>query len=174
VRGPSIRPTGIESPFHEHEIIVSKTDLKGRMTYANDTFLRVSGYSERALIGAPHSIIRHPDMPRAVFKLLWEQIEAGREIFAYVLNMAANGDHYWVFAHVTPSRDATDKITGYHSNRRKPDAAQVAKIEPVYRALLAEEQRHDDRKLGLARSVTLLQNELEKIGMPYDAFVFSV
>ena len=78
--------TGVERHFDEHEIIVSKTDLKGRITYANDTFLRVAGYRERDILGQPHSIIRHPDMPRCVFALLWQTIEAGREIFAYVIN----------------------------------------------------------------------------------------
>jgi PAS domain-containing protein len=87
-----IEPTGRESFFGDEEIIVSKTDVKGRITYANDVFLRVSHYPAKNLLGQPHSIIRHPEMPRTVFRLLWETIEAGSEIFAYVLNMAANGE----------------------------------------------------------------------------------
>ena len=100
--------TGVERFFDKDEIIVSKTDLKGRMTYCNDVFLRIAGYTEQELLGQPHSIIRHPDMPRCVFKLLWDTIGAGKEIFAYVINRAKNGDHYWVLAHVTPSRDPDD------------------------------------------------------------------
>ena len=96
-------PSNRESPFDENEIIVSKTDTRGRITYANDVFSRVSRFGVAELLGAPHSIIRHPDMPRCVFKLLWDTIQAKQEIFAYVVNMAKNGDHYWVFAHVTPS-----------------------------------------------------------------------
>lgn len=75
------RLTGVERHFDEHEIIVSKTDLKGRITYANDTFLRVAGYRENEILGQPHSIIRHPDMPRCVFVLLWQTIEAGSRDF---------------------------------------------------------------------------------------------
>jgi PAS domain S-box-containing protein len=169
-----IEPTGRESFFGDEEIIVSKTDVKGRITYANDVFLRVSHYSAKNILGQPHSIIRHPEMPRAVFKLLWETIEAGSEIFAYVLNMAANGDHYWVFAHVTPSFDAAGKITGYHSNRRKPDPAQIAKIAPLYRALLEQERAAADRKIGMNQSYDRLVADLKAKGVSYDQFAFSL
>ncbi len=103
MKEPTIQPTGIERTFKEDEIIVSKTDLKGIITYANRTFLDVALYREDEVLGMPHSIIRHPDMPRCVFKLLWDTIEEGNEIIAYVKNMAKNGDFYWVFAHVTPT-----------------------------------------------------------------------
>ena len=168
------KPTGRESFFDTEEIIVSKTDLKGRITYANDVFLRVAHLTPQETIGAPHSIIRHPDMPRCVFKLLWERIQAGQEIFAYVLNMASNGDHYWVFAHVTPSRDANGTIVGYHSNRRKPDPAQIAAIEPVYRQLLAEERRHEDRKEGMTSGSSLLASVLKNKDLTYDEMVFAL
>ncbi|MGQ9371110.1 PAS domain-containing protein [Azospirillum sp. ST 5-10] len=170
----AIRPTGIESPFDDEEIIVTKTDLTGRIAYANDVFLRVSHYAAKDVVGAPHSIIRHPDMPRCVFKLLWDAIQGGNEIFAYVLNLAGNGDHYWVFAHVTPSRDASGRIVGYHSNRRKPTAEQVARIAPLYRTLRQEEDRSADRKEGLRRSHALLTDTLRDRGMDYDRFVFSL
>lgn len=117
--------------MRDDELIVSKTDLKGRITYANDVFLRVANLAPREALGAPHSLIRHPDMPRCVFKLLWDTIESGEEIFAYVINLAGNGDHYWVFAHVTPSFDASGRMVGYHSNRRRPSAEQIAKIVPI-------------------------------------------
>jgi PAS domain S-box-containing protein len=169
-----VTPTGRESAFAAHEMIVSKTDLTGRITYANDVLLRVSGYTATEIIGQPHSIIRHPEMPRCVFKLLWETIEAKGEIFAYVNNMAKNGDHYWVFAHVTPSFDAAGNIVGYHSNRRKPEAAQVAKIAPLYKSLLDEEQRAADRKLGMQRSSDQLIATLKARGVPYDEFVFAL
>lgn len=167
-------PTKTERTFGEDEIIVSKTDLKGRITYANDVFCRVGMYSERELIGQPHSILRHPDMPRCVFQLLWETIADGREIFAYVKNLAKNGDYYWVFAHVTPSYNAQGAIDAYHSNRRRPDAAAVQRIAPIYAALLAEEARHADRKQGQAAGFALLQKTLTDIGQGYDEFVFSL
>lgn len=169
-----ITPTGRERPFAENEIIVSKTDLKGRITYANDVFQRVSDYSAAELLGQPHSIIRHPDMPRCVFKLLWDTIQAKGEMFGYVLNMARNGDHYWVFAHVTPSFDERGNVVGYHSNRRKPDPAQIEKIAPIYRSLLEEERHASDRKVGLQRSYEHLFATLRARGLAYDEFVFSV
>jgi len=113
--------TGKERFFDDSEIIVSKTDTGGRITYANDVFLRVAGYNEGEVLNKPHSLIRHPDMPRCVFKLLWDTIQAKSEVFAYVVNMCKNGDHYWVFAHVTPSYDTTGKVVNYHSSRRVPE-----------------------------------------------------
>lgn len=171
---PQIHPTGVERPFAEEELIVSKTNLKGHITYANDVFLRLSQYSPEEVIGAPHSLIRHPDMPRCIFKLLWDTIEAKKEIFAYVLNMASSGDHYWVFAHVTPTFDAKGNVISYHSNRRKPEAAQIEKVKPLYAALLAEEKRHDNRKEGMQRGFELLMNTLKKSDVEYDEFVFSL
>ncbi len=159
-----ITPTGRESRFGEQEIIVSKTDLKGRLTYVNDVFLRVSHYQAHELLGQPHSIIRHPDMPRCVFKLLWDTIQAKDEIFAYVLNMARNGDHYWVFAHVTPSFNAAGDIVGYHSNRRKPDPDQIVKIAPLYRVLLEIERQAADSTQGMQHSYERLQAELPTEG----------
>lgn len=169
-----IRPTGRESPFGENELIVTKTDLKGRITYANDVFLRVSRYTLKDVLGQPHSLIRHPDMPRAVFRLLWQTIEAKGEIFAYVLNLASNGDHYWVLAHVTPSFDGQGNVVGYHSNRRKPGPGQIARIAPLYRALLEEERRPASRKDGLERSTDRLNATLRAHGMSFNEFVFSL
>ncbi len=167
-------PTQTERTFGDDEIIVSKTDTKGRILYANDVFCRVGQYAERELIGQPHSILRHPDMPRCVFQLLWEAITNGREIFAYVKNLAKSGDYYWVLAHVTPSYDKAGHIEGYHSNRRRPDAAAIRQIAPLYQALLEEERRHADRKQGQAAGVALLQKRLAERGQSYDEFVFTL
>jgi len=167
-------PTGVERTFHEDEIIVTKTDVKGRITYANPVFLRVAGYTEKEVLGRPHNIIRHPDMPRCVFKLLWDTIEAKREIFAYVLNLAKNGDHYWVFAHVTPTFDAQRNIVGYHSNRRLPTPESVAAIKPVYRMLLEEESRYSNKQDAMKASTALLLKTLAAKGLEYDEFAFAV
>lgn len=169
----AIRPTGVESPYTDDELIVTKTDLKGHITYANDVFLRLSKYPTEEIIGAPHSLIRHPSMPRCIFKLLWDTIQAKKEIFAYVLNLAKNGDHYWVFAHVTPTLDAQQNVLGYHSNRRKPDPAQVEKIKPLYEKLVAEENHHENRKDGMKRGYDLLMTTLKDMGLGYDEFIFS-
>ncbi len=164
--------TGVEQFFDENEIIVSKTNLKGHITYCNDVFLRIAGYSEQECLGQPHSLIRHPEMPRCVFGLLWETIQDGREIFAYVVNRCKNGDHYWVNAHVTPSRDGAGKIIGYHSNRRVPDRSILEdKIIPLYKELLAEEQKFANRKEGMQSSTTVIAGILEQSKMEYDEFV---
>lgn len=164
--------TGNEVSFGNDEIIVSKTNIKGHITYCNDVFLRVSGYTEKELLGQPHSIIRHPDMPRAVFKLLWDTLAAGSEVFAYVNNRTKRGDNYWVLAHVTPSRDAHRNIIGYHSNRRVPDQAIVEQtIAPLYAQLLAEEKSHANRKAGMQASSLSLVEVLRDAGMEYDEFI---
>ena len=171
----TLEPTGIENFFDDDEIIVSKTDTTGRITYANDVFMRIAGYSEAELVGAPHSIVRHPDMPRCVFKLLWDTISAKQEIFAYVVNLARNGNHYWVFAHVTPSLDGAGNILGYHSSRRTPDRQVLdGTIIPLYQALLAEENRHGDRKAGMQASHQMLVNLLNEKGVGYDELIFSL
>ena len=167
--------TGHERTFADDEIIVTKTDLKGRITYANRTFLKLAGLTEREALGAPHSVIRHPDMPRCVFKLLWDTIETGKEIFAYVVNRATNGDHYWVFAHVSSSFDMAGNIVGYHSNRRTPDRRVLDQaIIPLYRALLEAEAKHANSKDGMNASHAMLVGLLSEKKISYDELVFSL
>jgi PAS domain S-box-containing protein len=168
-----VEPSGVERTFGDEEIIVSKTDRAGRITYANDVFVRVAGYTEAELLGKPHSIIRHPDMPRCVFKLLWDTIEAREEIFAYVLNMAKNGDHYWVFAHVTPTFDARGEIVGYHSNRRSPEKAPLERAKGLYARLLETERGHEDRREGLGASTELLTQVLARLDTTYEELMFA-
>ena len=166
--------TGRERRFQPDEIIVSKTDAKGRITYANTVFCRVAGYTEAELLGRAHSIVRHPDMPRCVFKYLWDTIAAGREVFAYVLNRAKNGDEYWVFAHVTPTLNTAGTITGYHSSRRVPAAVGLAKIKPLYAQLLEVERRHSLPAEQWKASLPVLVRTLSQAGVSYDEFIFSI
>ncbi len=166
--------TGRERTFPETEIIVSKTDVAGRITYVNDVFQEVSGYSEAEVMGQPHSIIRHPDMPRCVFKLLWDVIQAGNEIFAYVNNRAKNGDHYWVLAHVTPSYDPHHALIGYHSSRRSPRREAVARIRPIYDLLLQEERKLGGSDQGMALSLGVMQEHLRQTGIGYEEFVLGL
>lgn len=166
--------TGVERFFDPDEIIVSKTDTKGRITYANQVFMRIAGYSEGQLLGQPHSIVRHPAMPRCVFKLLWDTLEAGHEIFAYVLNRSSNGDHYWVFAHVTPSFDRSGTIIGYHSSRRVPERSAVEKAIPLYQTLLGIEEKHENRKDGMNAALDTVVALLTEKGIGYDEFVFTL
>lgn len=167
--------TGQERFFDTREVIVSKTDLKGRITYVNDVFLRVSGYAEQQLLGQPHSFIRHPTMPRCVFKLLWRQLSDGKEIFAYVNNRAKNGDSYWVFAHVTPSFDEAQNMVSYHSMRRNPKRPIIENIiMPLYEKLLAVEQAEASRKVGLQKSFKMLEDFIAEQGVGYDEFILSL
>lgn len=167
--------TGRERHFPDSGLIVTKTDLKGRITYANQTFLDISSLTAADALGAPHSVIRHPDMPRCIFKLLWEHIQGGREIFAYVINRATNGDHYWVFAHVTPSFAPDGKIIGYHSNRRVPRKSAVDQtIKPLYEQLLQIESLEADRNHGMNRAHSALHDKLQTLRMSYDQFIFSL
>jgi len=100
--------------------IVSETDEKGRITFCNDYFIEISGYSKEELIGQPHSIVRHPDMPKIVFKLLWETISKGKNINAVVKNLAKDGRYYWIFTEFEIRRDRdTGEIIGYHADRTK-------------------------------------------------------
>ncbi|TYP87931.1 PAS domain-containing protein [Blastococcus xanthinilyticus] len=170
----AIRPTGRERSFSADELIVSKTDPRGVITYANDVFLRVSGYRQDEVLGQPHNMIRHPEMPRAVFKLLWDTLTAGQEVFAYINNLAADGGHYWVLAHVTPSYDAGCRTVGYHSNRRRPARGAVQRVLPLYQRLLDEERRHPNARAATEASSRLLADVLDEQGQTYEEFIWSV
>ncbi|MBL4802476.1 MAG: PAS domain-containing protein [Emcibacter sp.] len=172
IRG--VKPIDEENKFSIDEIIVSKTDLKGRVTYANDVFCRLSEMKTCDIIGQPHSIIRHPDMPRVVFKLLWDTIQAGDEIFAYVKNMSKTGRYYWVLAHVTPSYDKNGQLEGYHSNRRAPSPKAVKLISALYANLLDEENKQANSRNGLEASVALFDDILDEQGTTYSEFIWSI
>ena len=167
-------PTSNERVFSEDEVIVSKTDAKGRIVYANDLFCKIGLYSESELLGKPHSIVRHPDMPRSIFQFLWKRIQAGEEIFAYVKNLAKNGDYYWVFAHVTPSFGPDGSINGFHSNRRVPDRVGVGRVEQIYKEVLAVELQAGDVRSAMDAGAQWLRQKLQECGQSYDEFVFSV
>ncbi|WP_241911530.1 PAS domain-containing protein [Telmatospirillum siberiense] len=166
--------TGREKTFPENELIVSKTDKTGRITYVNDVFIGVSGYTETEAKGQPHSIVRHPDTPRCLFKLMWDMLGHGEEVFVYINNLAKNGDHYWVFAHVTPDLDPNGDIIGYHSNRRVPRRDVIKKLEPLYKKLFDAERSHASSKDGLEASSRLLNEVLKGEGKNYDEFVLSL
>ena len=161
-----------ERTFGRDEIIVSKTDLKGRLTYANDVFLRVSAYSEEEVLGQPHSLIRHPETPRGLFHVLWETIQGGQEIFAYINNLAKDGANYWVLAHVTPSRAANGSIVAYHSNRRLPARAAITRIEELYASMRAAEAGHRRTVDAAAASRRVLEESLG--GRSYDEFIWEL
>lgn len=133
--------SNLEVPFPEGRLIVSRTDLAGILTHANDAFVELSGWEREDLIGAPHHILRHPDMPKAAFKDLWDTVEAGKKWHGYVKNLRKDGSYYWVYATAVPNI-RQGKITGYTSVRRKPSRTRIEELIPVYRNWLAQEQPH--------------------------------
>ena len=123
----------------DDQIIVSKTDLKGQITYINQTFIDISGFTEAELIGQPHNLVRHPDMPVEAFADLWRDLKAGRPWVGYVKNRCKNGDYYWVEAHTTPIREG-GQVVGYMSVRRKPARQAVDACETAYRMFREKKQ----------------------------------
>lgn len=169
-----IVPTGRELRFSEDELIVSKTDARGVITYANDVFSRVSGYTEGELIGKPHNILRHPDMPRCVFKFLWEELKKGKEMFGYVINLAKDGSHYWVFAHMTPSYDSAGHLAGYHSSRRVAYRDALETVAALYSQLRGIEQSASSPDAGMEAAYQALLSTLKEKNTDYDQFVFGL
>ncbi|MDX8414381.1 MAG: PAS domain-containing protein [Mariprofundales bacterium] len=131
--------TDIEHTFSVDQFLVSKTDTKGIITYCNKQFMDLAGFDEEELLGKPHNIVRHPDMPEAAFADLWRTVEAGQEWHGIVKNRCKNGDYYWVDAQVTPSFDNAGDIVGYMSVRRKPTQEQIDGATALYVQMRAEE-----------------------------------
>ena len=131
--------TETEVPFPEGRLIVSRTDLQGLITHANDAFVEMSGYTREELIGAPHHILRHPDMPRLAFKGLWDTLTSGQKWHGYVKNLRKDGAYYWVYATAVPNiRNGV--IAGYTSVRRKPSRTRIAELSALYAQWLQEEK----------------------------------
>jgi PAS domain S-box-containing protein len=168
-----IVPTSVERIMREDDFIVSTTDKKGRITYGNRIFIEFSGYTESELLGSQHNIIRHPDMPRAVFQLLWDKISNREECFAYVKNLAKDGSFYWVFTNVTPTFDSSGNITGYFSVRRKPKPSGVKTASDLYRIMLEAERQAGAAK-AIAASSQILVDLLKDKALSYDEFILAI
>ena len=155
--------------MQENDFIVSKTDLKGRITYCNKIFMDMAGYTEEELLGKPHNIIRHPDMPKAVFRYLWNTIQKKEEVFAYVVNKTKDGDDYWVYANVTASLDTHGNLIGYYSVRRKPSQKALDIVIPLYKKMVEVEKAS-----GVDASFKVLTDILEEKGVGYDELIISL
>jgi len=167
---PRITPVNSPSEFDVAELFFSTTDRKGIIGTGNSVFVRVSGWTQEELVGAPHNIIRHPDMPRSVFALLWQYLGQQRPIAAYVKNMAKDGRYYWVLATAVPLTQ------GYLSVRLKPTSPLLATVEPLYAELLAAEREVEEAggkpAQAMAASTALLIERLASLGFDsYDAFM---
>jgi len=147
--------------------IVSKTDIEGIIEYANDYFIEVSGYNEGELVGEPHSIVRHPDMPKIIFKIMWDRLEEGKNIYAIVKNRAKDGRYYWITTDFEANLDkVTNKPISYVAYRQAASDKIVAEIEPLYKKLLEIE-----KTLGMEGSQKYLNGYLEEKGKSYDEYM---
>lgn len=158
----------LEKTFESNILLVTKTNIKGEITYANRHFMDIVGMNEDKLVGAPHNIVRHPDMPKIIFKLLWQNLQNKKEVHAYVKNRCADSSYYWVFANVTPSFNVNGDVIGYHSARRTPTKEALEIIKPLYAKLLRAEKTG-----GIKASEVLLNNILKDKGVEYDEFILS-
>lgn len=160
-------PVNEEIKLDSKRYIVSKTDAKGIIEYGNDYFVEISGYKESELMGKPHSIVRHPDMPKVAFKLMWERISKGHNFMALVKNMAKNGHYYWVVTEFEPKMDTfSNEITGYTAFRKAAPQKAVDIIIPIYKKLLEIEAEG-----GMEASEKYLKGFLEEQRKTYDEFI---
>ncbi len=160
-----------EVVIQEDDFIVSKTDPKGKITYCNRIFIEIAGFAESELIGQPHNIIRHPDMPRSVFRALWQTLQSGQEFFGIIKNRTRDGGFYWAFANVTPSHDERGQLLGYYSVRRCPHRSSIDTLAPLYRAMREEEDRHSSSREAMDASWKLMQQHLDTAGKSYEEYI---
>ena len=130
----TVYDTGVERPYPDGKLIISRTDLNSVLTHVNDAFVEISGYTEGELIGKPQCILRHPDMPKAAYADLWNTIKAGKKWHGYVKNLCKDGSHYWVYATVVPNVRRGETV-GYTSVRRKPSRSKIEEAIKQYAAL---------------------------------------
>ena len=166
------RPTPIdrEVGWNKSQVVISETDVYGRITNVNDVFCNVCGYSPDEMIGQPHSIIRHPDMPKLVFKLLWDNLKVGNNFIGVIKNLAKSGEYYWVITDFEMRRDATGNITHYIARRKSvPKAVIENYVAPLYETLLKLEKVG-----GMELSSRFFKNYLAKQGKDYIDFIIDV
>ncbi|MSN96072.1 PAS domain-containing protein [Campylobacter sp. FMV-PI01] len=161
------QPLNREIQLDSKRYIVSKTDPRGVITFANDYFMEVCGYSKEELIGQPHNIVRHPDMPKIVFKVMWDRINQGKNIKAIVKNLAKDGRYYWVMTDFEPTYDAlTHRITAHTAYRRAAPRKAIEQIEPIYQKLIEIEKDG-----GIRASGEFLENFLELNHTSYNDYI---
>ncbi len=149
--------------------IISKTDPKGIIEYANDYFIEISGYEEFELMGQPHSIIRHPDMPKVIFKLLWSKLKKGENIHALIKNRTKNGNYYWVITNFDIRYDDNGEIIAYYAQRKAAPDFAVYQIEKLYKTL-----RSIERAQGVGVAEKYLNGFLEERGLDYNEYVYNL
>jgi PAS domain S-box-containing protein len=160
-------PSDREVDWNKTKVLLSKTDTKGTILYANEAFIDVSGYDEFELIGQPHNVIRHPDMPKVIFKFLWDSIKANQNIHAIIKNMSKTGRYYWVITDFKIISDTDGEIVGYFGTRKSvPEDVIIKFIEPLYKKLL-----HIEEASGIHASEEYLVGFLEERNKSYMEYV---
>jgi PAS domain S-box-containing protein len=160
-------PIDEQIKLDKYKYIMSRTDTKGTIEFGNEYFYEISGYSPNELLGKPHSMIRHPDMPKVVFKLMWDRLKQGKNIFAVVKNMAKDGRYYWVTTKFEIRKNPIDnQISGYMAYRQaaRPEAVKV--ISKLYSELLSIEHNG-----GMEASEKYLIGYLDSKRITYDEFI---
>jgi PAS domain S-box-containing protein len=161
------KPIDNEIKLSSKRYIVSKTDAKGIIEYGNDYFVEISGYSEAELIGQPHNIVRHPDMPKVVYKMMWDRINKGQNIMAVVKNLAKDGSYYWVVTEFEPKVDPiTNEIISHTAFRKAAPQKAIDTMTPIYQKLLEIEKNG-----GVEASEKYLRGFLEENKTTYDDFI---
>ena len=156
-----------EIKLNPKKYIVSKTDAKGIIEYGNDYFVEISGYSEAELIGKPHSIVRHPDMPKVVFKMMWDRINRAQNIMAVVKNLSKDGSYYWVVTEFEPKVDPiTNEIISHTAFRKAAPQNAIDTMAPIYQKLVEIEKDG-----GMEASEKYLRGFLEERNTTYDDFI---
>jgi hypothetical protein len=154
-----------EKHLNIDDLIVSKTNLDGVIEYANATMLKVAGVNLVDIIGKEHNVSRHPDMPRSVFKMMWDTIKDGKDFYGYVKNLSSDGSFYWTFAFITPDFGKDGAVIGYHSERRAPNQKAVIEISSVYQRL-----REKEILLGIQEAIEWF-NESVLDGRSYHSYI---
>ncbi|MGH2664738.1 PAS domain-containing protein [Flavobacterium sp.] len=167
IRTTRPNPSDREVDWNKNKVLLSKTDTKGTILYANEDFIDVSGYDEFELIGQPHNIIRHPDMPKVIFKFLWDSIKANKNIHAIIKNMSKTGRYYWVITDFKIIADTDGEIAGYFGTRKSVSEEIVVKfIEPIYKKLL-----HIEEVSGMSAAEEYLIGFLEERNKTYMEYI---
>lgn len=167
MKTPPTKIINEEVKWDKTKTIVSKTDTYGTILYANDVFASTCEYNAIDLIGEPHNIIRHPDMPKVAFKALWDALKKGENYHAIVKNLTKTGRYYWVITDFTIDKDEDGKITGYTGRRKAVPNNVIEKIAPLYKTLLDIEKIKGEKASELYFNAYLN----EEVGKSYDKFV---
>jgi len=162
-------PINKEIIINSKEFLVSKTDKYGNIIYVNKFFSEITEYDENESLGKPHSILRHPDMPSAIFFLMWQQIQRGENITALVKNLAKSGQYYWVTTDFEIHKNDGLHDTTYIAFRRAASRKVIKKLEPFYKQLLTIEKKH-----GLEASLQYLQGFLDERHLTFNEYMDSI